>query len=497
MTRPTLLILLLIAGILILLRVLLMGYLPLMDTTEARYAEIARIMFETGDWVTPWFTSSTPFWGKPPLSFWATAISFNAFGISELSARIPHFICSLLVLILVWRWTREYSLRIRIYSIVILSSSSLFYIGSGMVMTDIWLLLSTTLVLYGFWGVAFGSDGSTRINSSIMFFGFGLGMLAKGPVVIVLTVMPVFLWVVIARRWLVLKKIYWLEGVVLASVICLPWYILAEIKTPGFLEYFILGEHVYRFVVPGWEGDLYGNAHDEHYGTIWLFLISGLFPWSLLLLPALVYLVYSKNIYAPRSGDHKRILLILWVASPCIFFTFAGNVLWPYVITALPAAALIISLVISSITIRKINRDVLVVSTLSVTVIAYATSSYLFVHSGTPEKRSQKFLVSAYQARCDQDERLKYINGIPFSAKFYSKGKVNESTFFEGYNIVDISPGSCVAIRDNGKLNETIKNSTDSIGRFGQYTLYKIVRTHDLVADNRYSHLAKDTPIND
>ncbi|MEE4277314.1 MAG: hypothetical protein V2I82_02480 [Halieaceae bacterium] len=39
--------------------------LPLMDTTEARYAEIARIMVESGDWITPQFSLGVPFWGKP------------------------------------------------------------------------------------------------------------------------------------------------------------------------------------------------------------------------------------------------------------------------------------------------------------------------------------------------------------------------------------------------------------------------------------------------
>jgi len=47
-------------------RLLLLGFSPLMDTTEARYGEISRIMVELNDWVTPWFTYDVPFWGKPP-----------------------------------------------------------------------------------------------------------------------------------------------------------------------------------------------------------------------------------------------------------------------------------------------------------------------------------------------------------------------------------------------------------------------------------------------
>ena len=52
-----------------------MALLPFADTSEPRYAEIARVMAVSGDWITPWFQPGVPFWGKPPLSFWAQALS--------------------------------------------------------------------------------------------------------------------------------------------------------------------------------------------------------------------------------------------------------------------------------------------------------------------------------------------------------------------------------------------------------------------------------------
>ena len=84
------------------LRLVTLALYPIMDTTEARYAEIARRMAELGDWVTPWYDHDVPFWGKPPLSFWLTATSFHLFGVSEFTARLPHFLCGLLVAWLMW-----------------------------------------------------------------------------------------------------------------------------------------------------------------------------------------------------------------------------------------------------------------------------------------------------------------------------------------------------------------------------------------------------------
>src|SRR5689334_9298035 len=106
--------------LLVLVRLLTLGYYPLFDTTEARYAEIARKMVELNDWVTPWFDYGVPFWGKPPLSFWLSALSIKLFGVNEFAPRLPHFLSGLLVAWLVWDWTARRSRREAIYAIALL-----------------------------------------------------------------------------------------------------------------------------------------------------------------------------------------------------------------------------------------------------------------------------------------------------------------------------------------------------------------------------------------
>jgi 4-amino-4-deoxy-L-arabinose transferase-like glycosyltransferase len=58
-------------------RLLCLTAYPLMDPTESRYAEIAREMLVLDDWVTPHFNPQTTFLGKPPLTFWLTAITYK------------------------------------------------------------------------------------------------------------------------------------------------------------------------------------------------------------------------------------------------------------------------------------------------------------------------------------------------------------------------------------------------------------------------------------
>ena len=69
-------------------------------------------------------------------------------------------------------------------------------------------------------------------------------------------------------------------GILITMAIAVPWHILAEIKTPGFLKYYLIGENFDRFVIPGWKGDMYGSAHKQFRGMIWLFTIPTMFRRS-------------------------------------------------------------------------------------------------------------------------------------------------------------------------------------------------------------------------
>ena len=197
-------------GLLLLARLIGMAVAPLLDTTEARYGEISRKMAELNDWITPWFDHGVPYWGKPPLAFWVTAISFKLFGVNEFSARLPHLIISMLIVgLAVWLAARR-DRHAALPTLALISGSSLFFVSSGVVMTDIELILGTTLTMAGFWLALEDTDGPDsklprwpRWRSGTMFFGGVIvGLLAKGPVALVLGGAPIFVWILYNRRWL-------------------------------------------------------------------------------------------------------------------------------------------------------------------------------------------------------------------------------------------------------------------------------------------------------
>ena len=244
-----------------------MVLVPFTDTTEARYAEIARKMLETGDWITPQFSYGVPFWGKPPLHTWLSAAGMGIFGVNELAARLPIFLVACGLLALIYYWARaEKGQSFALVGTTLLTSSAMFYVASGCVMTDIPLVAGTALSMAAFWN-AVQNRKQQRLWAYLFFVGLAVGLLAKGPVAIILIGLPVVLWAILGNRWKATwRDLPWVTGTVLMLAIAAPWYILAELKTPGFLRYFLIGEHFERFLVSGWEGDLYGNAHAEPRG---------------------------------------------------------------------------------------------------------------------------------------------------------------------------------------------------------------------------------------
>lgn len=387
---------------------------PLHDTTEARYAEIARLMVVSGNWITPQIDPGIPFWAKPPLSTWLTAASFRLFGFNEFAARLPAFLLILLTALIVFRVGRaSYSAHTATIACAVLMSSVLGFIAAGAVMTDAALVAATTLSLASFCRTI-GEDG--RQYRYGLFVGIGLGLLAKGPLTIVLVGLPVFGWSLWQRNlsWL-WRSVPWIKGGLLALVIAGPWYVLAEANSPGFLEYFLIGEHWLRFVDSGWPGDRYGHAHSEPRGTIWLFGIATALPWTLV--AGVAVLRWLRRRPGPRSPKPLAAFLLLWMLTPLAFFTFAGNILPAYVLPALPAFALLLGAWLK-------ERSAAFAMPGFIVPAVFAGAGLLGLFDRLDD-RSQKDLIS-YHRDNRPETALHYFSRTPHSAKFYSRGEVHE-----------------------------------------------------------------------
>lgn len=415
-------------AIVALARLLTLGLYPLTDTTESRYAEVARKMVELGDWITPWYDYGVPFWAKPPLTTWLSAASMKLFGVNEFAARLPYFLLAVLIAWLVWDGLCRRSRREALLAVALLSGTMLYLIASAAVMTDLGLVLGTTLAMRGFWSRFETGEAPRPRQAWWLFIGLGIGLLAKGPIGVVLSGMPIVIWAVltgnIAQAW---KRLPWIRGGLLTLAIALPWYWLAEIRTPGFWDYFFIGEHWKRFTVTGWTGDKYGTAHATTRGAIWLLALAACLPWTALL-PLLAigrkaHLSQTVEAAPARVAQrHRRIYLLAWAAAPCLFFTLSGNILWTYVLPALPALAMLAAGWLARDT--RVGRIDTVLSS-GVLIMALLVGSYFLKEQVADSWKTAKAVVLEHQLRQTNNDTgpLLFMGDLPYSASFYSQGK--------------------------------------------------------------------------
>lgn len=317
------------------------------DTTEGRYATVAKLMLDRDDWVTPYINFKgvvEPYLGKPPLHFWLMDISYILFGQNNFAGRLPSFLSALGIGTSVWLLgAAVLSAEAAMLGVLALASSCLMFFLAGGVVLDVTLTLGITIALASF----YLADRS-RIAGYLFFAGLGLGVLVKGPLACVLAGFTIAPWALV--YWLQTKslpsqirKLPWITGSVLFLAIVIPWYWWAEIRNPGFLKYFLWNENFGRYLKSDY-GDEYGTGHRQPFGTAWLFMILALFPWSIILLVLLGLrwrAVFSKQSVERLREDSLLLYAFTWTVSCPVLLMAAKQYTGTYIVPSLPGFALL------------------------------------------------------------------------------------------------------------------------------------------------------------
>src|SRR4029078_4215897 len=147
-----------------------LGYRSLVRRDEGRYAEIAREMASTGDWVTPRL-NGIKYFEKPPLQYWATAVAFKAFGQSAFVARLWVGLCGFATVILIYLTAlRLWGPRTADYAGITCASMVWIMGMSHLVTLDMGVTFFMTLALCGFLRAQQdgATDGEARLWIGIM-----------------------------------------------------------------------------------------------------------------------------------------------------------------------------------------------------------------------------------------------------------------------------------------------------------------------------------------
>ncbi|MET0731578.1 MAG: glycosyltransferase family 39 protein, partial [Casimicrobiaceae bacterium] len=243
---------------------------------EGRYAEIAREMVVSGDWVTPRL-NDLKYFEKPPLQYWATAAAFKVFGEGEIPARLYTAFCGLVAILAVFFTMRR--LRTRLPALVAVSVllSSPYFLGLGGIVTlDMGLTGWLTLAVGAFL-VAQARARDERERRRLMLVAWAaiaLAVLSKGLVGLVIPAATIFLHCLVHRDWRLLRRLEWGRGLAVFLLIAAPWFILVSRENPEFARFFFIHEHFERFLMPG-------HRRVEPWWYFPVLVFVGLLPWML------------------------------------------------------------------------------------------------------------------------------------------------------------------------------------------------------------------------
>jgi 4-amino-4-deoxy-L-arabinose transferase-like glycosyltransferase len=383
-----------------------------MDTTEARYSEISRIISETNNWITLQIDYGVPFWAKPPLSSWLSASSFNILGVNEFAARFPYLLLSIGIILMLGKYARKQHLPFYLPGFILLTIPE-FYLHAGVVSTDTALTFSVVLCMLSFWESL--QNPNKTIWNYLFFVGIGLGLLAKGPIVIILTIPPIVVWIIFFKEYRnTFKSFPWILGSFIVAIIALPWYYLAEKESPGFFDYFVIGEHFSRFFDSSWKGDKYGFPKVQPLGIVWVFLLLFAIPWIQVLI-----LKTWKNRFEILKNKWLT-FLFLWLLWTPVFFTISKSLIHTYIMPVIIPIALLITYWWN--TIKK--KELLVSFCLLVPLLLIIAYGAIKISSKEEfYTNSDKFLIEHH---LNKETEIYYFEIKSYSGQFYAKGKVKK-----------------------------------------------------------------------
>lgn len=293
----------------------------LVGPDEPRYAEVAREMAASGDWVTPRLWGAAWF-EKPVLYYWGAAAAMRVFGANEFGARLPAALAALMALLgLAWAALRQYGPR-EAWAVALIFPTSAGVIGFARAAgPDMPFAASLALAMVVAASLVLRSDeekkGATGLRIELGV-ALGAATLAKGPAAIVLAGGSVLLWAAATRRWRAAFGLLHPWAIAAWAITALPWYVLCARRNPEFVRVFLYEHNFERYLTPVF----------RHEQPMWFFVpvvLIGVLPWTALLAGA------ARDGW--QAWKEKK-----WVVSPAFFY--ACWAVWPVVFFSLSKSKL-------------------------------------------------------------------------------------------------------------------------------------------------------------
>lgn len=300
--------------------------LPITDPVESNYALTAKEMLASGDFL------STRIYGvywydKPALIYWTIIASYTMFGVNEFAARFPMAVAGALsVSFIYWLvYKIERNATIALLSAGILATSLEFWILAKIVVTDSFLFLFHSIAV----GLVYLAWRERRKSYAMIAYGAaGLAVLTKGPVGIVLPALTVLGYILMTKRWSLLKRSYIWQGGLTFLVVAMPWYAYMYLHHGiDFINGFIGLHNIVRATI---------SEHPEVnvYYYYLLVLPLALLPWTGAFIKG-VWNAWRSKLVAAEDKFY-----CIWMVITVLFYTCMATKYLTYVFPAIFPAAI-------------------------------------------------------------------------------------------------------------------------------------------------------------
>lgn len=437
--------------------------IPLVGPDEPRYAQVAREMFERGDWITPtlggfhWFE-------KPALLYWLQIASYHLFGVSEFAARFGSAVFGLGTVASLWILGRFFATEntevessatstanstssvakdFANWLALIAASTIGIIVFSRGASFDIILTFPMTAALVSFFifdlAQRYGATKTRKLLSlSAFYFFIGVSVLAKGLIGIVFPFAIVGFYYLLSLKFPVktfLVSLLW--GIPLATIVAAAWY-LPMYLTHGyaFIDEFFIQHHFQRYT-----SNKYRHPQ-PFYFFFWVLPLMTI-PW----LPFFIVSVWSfvKGLFyrenaelqtkrsvgfsetgLPFSFSPLLLFSISWLTVPLVFFSFSGSKLPGYILPSVPAAIILTAVYVWRF-VRKSRKRAIAIKVIAIATLAFVTAASIFLAPPFAETDSVKSLITEADNRGYNDLKILMLHQISHNAEFYAAGRIDRT----------------------------------------------------------------------
>lgn len=303
-----------------------LGWRPLFEPDEGRYAEIPREMQVSGDWVTP-HLDGFKYFEKPALQYWATAAVYSVFGEHEWTSRLWSSALAFLCVPLTFSFARRLyrSDRVATAAAAALAVNPYFVVVGQLNLLDSGLCFFLTGAVFAF--LVAGEGHAERKWMMLAALSLALAVLSKGPVALLLAGATALIHALITRSVRPLHRWHLPYTVPLFLIVCVPWFVVVSLRNPEFPEFFFIHEHVARYLT-----DVHERVQPWWYFIPCVLLAS--LPW-----------LGSLGRFLRTAGRSNSVtaFLAIFCGVVFVFFSASHSKLLPYVMPMMPALAVLLA----------------------------------------------------------------------------------------------------------------------------------------------------------